>query len=553
MKNDIKKSIAFYKKVIKGIEREYGYAYDYQLLYNIFFSKKRRSKRAIRSTWDKFIKSGPARGIDFYVHLPFCFQKCAYCITGSKKINRNGKIDKYIDFLIDSIFYFKSAFSGVKFTNLYIGGGTPSILNLKLLDKLLANLFNNFQFSQDGEKTFELNPISSSFAKLKLLKKYGFNRVSFGVQSFNQKTLALNNRGYQTEAMVKKAIDDAKKAGFANINIDLIIGLYGDDKDSLIKSFKRAVCLDLASVSLYPLQPKVDYLVDYFNLSFNQFNAFLKRMVNLAKGEILEIAQNNDFLASDITAGEALVRNRCWAFRKKGLGPFNNYYTMQGDNSIFAVGYDSISIIRKIISYSVDSDGIYWATDQDYYSRMIYYVFEKLNNQRWISKNDFKRTFKTDIAKEFKFSLNSLKEIGAIRPASGDKIHLHLSESKNLFLYLFFFLEEKMGRGIFYRFINQKENKQKDFLGVKIIDGRLRKKDGNIIYLSPKADKKEIKVLFDRKTKFIKMNLSSTNKVISQTKIKSSGLKSGDNLSLVFKKNKGEDILDAVRKIENGN
>ena len=220
---NIKKSFIFFKRFLKKWEEDRGHVYSYFDLFEFFFPTEEYNSESIKSTWSQFIKSKKKDDkTDIYIHIPFCFQKCSYCITGSRKLKNNNELNNYIDYLIKDFFYFKKTFSNVKFTNLYIGGGTPSILSEKLLSKLLSKLFFCFSFEENKERTCELNPINSSFNKLLLLKKNGFNRVSFGVQSFDQKVLNINNRGYQTNKSVKKAIVDTRKAGFENINIDLI-------------------------------------------------------------------------------------------------------------------------------------------------------------------------------------------------------------------------------------------------------------------------------------------------------------------------------------------
>jgi len=429
------------------------------------------------------------------------------------------------------------------------------------LNKLLSGLFDNYQFNQGSERTFELNPITSSFSKLCLLKKYGFNRISFGIQSFNQKVLTLNNRGYQNEKLVKKAINDAKKAGFTNINIDLIIGLYGDNKSSIINSFKKAVSLDISSISLYPMQPRISYLDKYFNSSFDNFTGFLKKIAYSSKSEIFKIIEKNDFLVPRMNINEAIIRNGSWWFIKKDSENDSeeliDHYSAQGINSIFAIGYDSISIIRKAMFYNIDSNQIYQGIPQDRKSRMIYYIFENLANQKWISKKDFKNIFNSNLLKEFKVSLSRLKKLGVIKSTLEDKIYINLFKSNDIFLYSLFFLEEKLGKKVFHKFMEKKnkdsikedKKEQIDSVVENVLDGRLEKKWKNVIEIKSKIDNKKIKIGLTKKTEFIKMDLSLPDRSVSQFKTKLSDLKIGDSLSLVVDKQGKKYVAFEVRKI----
>ena len=136
---------------------------------------------------------------------------------------------------------------------------------------LLTSLFDLFKFDDDGQKVMEFNPATSSKGKLKLLKDFGFNKVSFGVQTFTQETLRLNNRGYQTPEMVKEAVSDAKDLGVEIVNIDLLFGLYGDTSKDLIENVKRSLDLNPDTILLYSLQPTRFYLKEFWKMKKDDF------------------------------------------------------------------------------------------------------------------------------------------------------------------------------------------------------------------------------------------------------------------------------------------
>lgn len=117
-----------------------------------------------------------------YIHIPFCNKKCSYCdfyiLTNLKK-----EYDRYVEYLIKEINMYK----GNIYNTIYFGGGTPSVLDVKSIKKIIDNLY----FSENAEITLELNPTNMSYESLVELKKLGVNRLSIGVQSFNDDILKL--------------------------------------------------------------------------------------------------------------------------------------------------------------------------------------------------------------------------------------------------------------------------------------------------------------------------------------------------------------------------
>ena len=152
-----------------------------------------------------------------YVHIPFCSHICAYC-DFNKFFYDEIQADQYIDALIQEIDEYKIK----KVSSIYVGGGTPTSLNLKQLEKLLIRLSQIENTS--GSFAFEGNPENLTEEKIILLKKYGVNRVSLGVQSFNEKYLKLMKRKH-TNQEVFNVVNLLIKHDITDINLDLIYGL----------------------------------------------------------------------------------------------------------------------------------------------------------------------------------------------------------------------------------------------------------------------------------------------------------------------------------------
>ncbi len=185
-----------------------------------------------------------------YFHIPFCHKKCNYCdfFTVSNSLN----IDKLVNSEIKELIIRKNYLNDSIVDTIYFGGGTPSILDSKQLDKILKTVHSNFQINPKAEITLEANPEDLNEIYLESLLKSGINRLSIGVQSFNDDVLEFLNRGHKSKD-IKKNIDAAKEIGFCNISVDLIFGIPGFSYDSYFDSLKSLVELNIQHISAYGL------------------------------------------------------------------------------------------------------------------------------------------------------------------------------------------------------------------------------------------------------------------------------------------------------------
>lgn len=179
-----------------------------------------------------------------YIHIPFCKSKCKYCSFVS--FNRPELMTGYVYALLKDI---KENYAGENLRTLYFGGGTPSLLNVEFLEKLIK-LFN---FADNYELTMEINPDDADFEYFKQLKEIGVNRLSIGSQTFDDKILKLIGRRHNSEQIVN-AVNLAKKAGFENISVDLIYGLPTQTMEGLKKDLEKFLSLDIQHISTYGLK-----------------------------------------------------------------------------------------------------------------------------------------------------------------------------------------------------------------------------------------------------------------------------------------------------------
>ena len=182
-----------------------------------------------------------------YVHIPFCTQICYYC-DFSKVFIKNQPVDSYLEHLLEE---FRS-YDIQKLRTLYIGGGTPTALSAPQLEVLLDGLTKNLDLSVLEELTIEANPGDLDADKIAVLKQSPVNRVSLGVQTFDDKMLKKIGRSH-LEKDIYENIDRLKLAGFDNISIDLIYALPGQTMAQVKDNVAKAISLDIPHMSLYSL------------------------------------------------------------------------------------------------------------------------------------------------------------------------------------------------------------------------------------------------------------------------------------------------------------
>lgn len=182
-----------------------------------------------------------------YVHIPFCTQICYYC-DFSKVFIKNQPVDAYLEHLIQETRSYEIG----KLRTLYIGGGTPTALSAQQLAYLLTELPKVMDLSELEEFTIEANPGDLDPDKIAVLKESQVNRVSLGVQTFNNNMLKKIGRSHQ-EQDIYDNIRHLKQAGFDNISIDLIYALPGQTMDQVKENVAKAIDLDIPHMSLYSL------------------------------------------------------------------------------------------------------------------------------------------------------------------------------------------------------------------------------------------------------------------------------------------------------------
>ena len=209
------------------------------------------NKSTLRTLRKTFAPFAVKQKSSIYIHFPFCKSKCHYCNFFSET-NSLVSHENYIELLIKEASYRADYLKDTIVTSIYLGGGTPSLFDPKLIAKLLSSLQNLFNISEEAEITIELNPDDITADYLQVLKSNTkINRASIGVQSFNDEELALINRRHSSEKAIK-SIELVSKF-FDNISFDLIYALPSQTMESLMKSLDIALSFNPKHISAYSL------------------------------------------------------------------------------------------------------------------------------------------------------------------------------------------------------------------------------------------------------------------------------------------------------------
>jgi oxygen-independent coproporphyrinogen III oxidase len=200
-----------------------------------------------------------------YVHIPFCEHICFYCDFAKRVAKNREMIDEYLTYL--KLEFDQLPDSDKSFDTIYIGGGTPSMLDLKQL----TTLFNLFKGLKPIEYTIEVNPESYSHDKGLLFKQYGINRVSLGVQSFEPSILEYIGRKHSNDQVIH-AIQDLNTLGIDNISIDLIFAIPGQTMTSIEHDLDMVSTLPIKHISYYSLilEEKTVFYHQYLKKQFRK-------------------------------------------------------------------------------------------------------------------------------------------------------------------------------------------------------------------------------------------------------------------------------------------
>lgn len=314
-----------------------------------------------------------------YIHIPFCDSICSYC-SFNKRLYNEKLAKEYINNIIRDL----KVIPNKSLKTIFIGGGTPSSLSNSCLELLLSNLNNLLE--DNYEFTFESNPENLlDIEKVKILSKYGINRISIGVQTFNEKLLKVLGRKH-TILNVKKAVKNLRNFNISNINFDLIYGLPNQTLDDFLEDIKQVINYPIKHISLYSLT--IDKHTIFNNKKIKEAEEDLLRDMSDKATELLEKYGFKKYEVSNyaLEGFESLHNLTYW---------FNNEYYGIG---ISASGYENRVRYTNNSSLSKYLDGFRDRDEEliDDYNYEYEYIMLNLRTKYGINLEKYKILFKKD-------------------------------------------------------------------------------------------------------------------------------------------------------------
>lgn len=345
--------------------------------------------------------------LGIYIHIPFCKSKCFYCNFYSEERQNINIIEKYIDSICIEIMQNADLLSTRKITTVYIGGGTPSLLETKHIKRILE-LLKMFNY-EPIEVTIEVNPESVTEEKLKDYYDLGINRLSFGLQSINKKTLKYIGRSYYSKENITDIIEKAGRIGFNNISVDCIIGLPEETEEDFINTVEYILNLgdNIKHVSAYSLEvhegTKIDFLINSGFISLPSEET--ERNMKYALDNLLE---ENGFERYEISnyakkGYESKHNLKYWNKEEYlGLGAAASSY-------INSSRYTNIESVKEYIEGLENNKNIVSISeDLEELDDIKEYIILKLRLKEGLDIKEFKTKFNKDILNMYKEEIDEL-------------------------------------------------------------------------------------------------------------------------------------------------
>lgn len=359
--------------------------------------------------------------IGIYIHIPFCKRKCFYCDFCSfecdKSIHKN-----YTEALINEIRAFKIDSkkdaelyydTNLIVKTLYFGGGTPSYIDEDYIEKIMNELKSKYKFSQDIEATIEVNPGTGSYQKIKRYKEIGFNRISIGLQSTNDRLLNLIGRIHSYDEF-EETYRIAREVGFKNINVDLMIGLPTQTLEDVKESLNKIIQKNPEHISVYSLileeNTKLKEIIESKKLELPDEN-LERKMYWLVKNTLEKYRYKQYEISNFSKVGyESKHNTDCWK-QKEYLA-----FGLAAHSYIDDVRYSNTCDLSKYIQDNINMHNNKEVEEiQDKQIKMNEFVILGLRMTNGFSIKDFEKKFGEKFEEKYKNQIDKLVKMELIQ------------------------------------------------------------------------------------------------------------------------------------------
>lgn len=349
--------------------------------------------------------------LSLYIHVPFCIKKCLYCdfpsYGGCESI-----FDDYVNALINEIRETKESFSDYNIKSIFLGGGTPSILSPKLTGKIMDTVFNCFNIDNNCEITTEANPKTVDEFKLREYKAMDINRISFGVQAWQDNILKSLGRIHTIDDFIKN-MAQARDIGFKNINADIMFALPNQTLSDWEETLEKIIKLNPTHISAYSLiiEAGTPFGKMYEEGKLKTCDEALDReMYYLAKEMMSDKGYHQYEISNFAKEGFECYHNkvywRCDEYIGYGIGS-HSYFNGERFNNT----YDIEKYISSKGKYSVIKENIEKLKTEDMYAE---FMFMGLRMTKGIEKQRFFERFNKSVFDVYGNEIKHLKELNLI-------------------------------------------------------------------------------------------------------------------------------------------
>lgn len=369
--------------------------------------------------------------LELYVHIPFCIRKCAYCDFLSGPADENTRAS-YVDALVREILSNRDTFSDYRVSTVFMGGGTPSVLEGAQTARIFHALRESFDIEEEAEITIEANPGTVTEDKLDVWKKCGINRLSIGLQSADDRELAMLGR-IHTYREFLETCEMARQKGFFNINVDLISAIPGQTVQSWKRTLETVAALGPEHISAYSLIIEEGTL---FYERYGEEGQYAKetagqetrlrnlpplpdeeedRLIYSMTREILKDYGYHRYEISNYAReGYECRHNLGYWERKEYLGLGLGSSSLVGEKR-----FHNTADMKKYMQAPASAEIREEIQELSVQDRMEEYMFLGLRKMEGISAADFARTFQTDIDAVYGEQLRKLREEGLLERKNG--------------------------------------------------------------------------------------------------------------------------------------
>ncbi|MBN1182148.1 MAG: radical SAM family heme chaperone HemW [Bacteroidales bacterium] len=344
-----------------------------------------------------------------YVHIPFCKSRCYYCDFYS--CTALGMKKEMVQAICMELEQRKDYLSGETIETIYFGGGTPSLLTIDEVDKLLSDITKHFTLVSDIEITLEANPDDLNLEYLKQLKKLGINRLSIGTQSFDDTELKFLNRRHSAIQAIK-SIEDSQKAGFDNISIDLIYAIPESPVEKWQKSLEQALQLSIQHLSAYLLTLEIKSVLSQI-IRANNIEEIADDECYKQFEMLTEAAERSGFIHYEISnfGREGYFSKHNTSYWKNikylGVGPSAHSYDLQSRQWNYSDNKEYMKKVKK-------GDKYYSTEILDIPEKYNDYILTGLRTMWGVDREYIKKNFGEEIEQQFMEEVKKNEDEGYI-------------------------------------------------------------------------------------------------------------------------------------------